>query len=95
MPKNTNKTKKAGTNLYLATDSLESATLRATRAENVLTCQRAWRAYVLTYHRALRAYVFTRQRGLCTYILACQRTLHAHVLMYFTYLRAQVPACLQ
>ena len=34
---------------------LESAKFRALRAKNVLTCQRASRAYVLICQRALRA----------------------------------------
>ena len=40
---------------------MESAKLRALRAINVLTCQRALRAYVLTRQRALRPYVLTCQ----------------------------------
>ena len=46
----------------------ESAKFRATRGKNVLTCQRAFRAYVLSYQRASRAYVPT-----------CLRVLRAHV----------------
>ena len=34
---------------------LKAAKLRVIRAKNVLTCQRALRAYVLTCQRALRA----------------------------------------
>ena len=40
--------------------------MRATRAKNVLTWQRALRAYVLTWQRALRAYVLKCQRALRT-----------------------------
>ena len=40
-------------NLYF----IESAKLRALRAKNVLTCQRALRAYVLTCLACLRANV--------------------------------------
>ena len=66
--------------------------MRALRAKNVLTCQRALRAYVLTCiralcaylltcQRALRAYVFTYQCVFCAYVLTCQCALHAYVLM--------------
>ena len=43
--------------------TFESAKLRALRPKNVLTYQRALRAYVLTCQRALRAYVLTCQRA--------------------------------
>ena len=57
----------------------ESAKLRALRAKNVLTCQRALRAHVptcLTCQRALRAYVLTCLACLCAHVptgLACLR----------------------
>ena len=38
---------------------LKSVKLRVIRAKNVITCQRALRAYVLTCKRALRAHVPT------------------------------------
>ena len=44
--------------------SKESAQLRALRAKNVLTCQRALRALVLTYQRALGAHVLKFQHAL-------------------------------
>ena len=42
---------------------LKSAKLRVIRAKNVITCQRALRAYILTCQRALRAYVLTCLRA--------------------------------
>ena len=63
---------------------VESAKLRALRANNVLACQRALRAYVLTCQRALRAYVLTCQRALhayVPYVLTCQNALCAYVLV--------------
>ena len=72
----------------------QSATLRALRAKNVLTCQRALRACVLTCQRAFRAYVLTFQRPLRAYVLTCQRALRAQVLMCLACLRAHVPECL-
>ena len=59
---------------------IESAKLCATRAKNVLTCQRVLRAYVLTCQRALRAYVLTCQRALRAYVLTRQRVLRAYLL---------------
>ena len=52
--------------------------MRATRAKNVLTCQRVLRAYVLMCQRALRVYVLMCQRALRTYVLKCQRALRAN-----------------
>ena len=80
----------------------ESAKLRATRAKNVLTCQRALRAYLPTCLTCLRAHVptclaclranvscvLTRQRALRAYMLTCQRALRAYVLKCQRALRA-------
>ena len=63
---------------------LKSVKLRVIRAKNVITCQRALRAYVLTCKRALRAHVLT-----------CQRVLHTDLLRCLTCPRAHVPTCLQ
>ena len=71
----------------------ESAKLRATHDKNMLTCQRALRAYVLTCQRVLRAYVLTCQRALRAYVLTCQRVLHAYVLTCQRALRAYVLKC--
>ena len=46
----------------------ESAKFRATRAKNVLTCQRAFRAYVPTCLHVLRAHVPT---CLARYLATC------------------------
>ena len=58
----------------------ESAKLRALRAKNVLTCQRALRAYVLTCQHVLRAHVLTWQPALHAYVFTCQRALRAYVI---------------
>ena len=58
----------------------ESAKLRAVRARNALTPQRAPRAYAPTCQRAPRAYGPTRQRALHAHALTCQRALRAHAL---------------
>ena len=52
----------------------ESGELRALRSKNVLTCQRAFRAYMLT-----------SQRVICAHVLTCQRALRArmHFVQYF------------
>ena len=50
---------------------LESAKLRALRAKNVFTCQRALRAYVPMRERVLRAYVLTCQRALRAHVPTC------------------------
>ena len=50
---------------------LKSVKLRVIRAKNVITCQRALRAYVLTCKRALRAYVITCSRANVSCILIC------------------------
>ena len=50
---------------------LKSVKLRVIRAKNVITCQRALRAYVLTRKRALRAYVITCSRANVSCILIC------------------------
>ena len=63
------------------------------RAKNVLTCQRAWHAYVVTCQRALRVYVLTCQRVLSVYVLTCQPALRAYVLMCQPALRAYVLKC--
>ena len=69
--------------------SKDSAKLRARRAKNVLTnqralrafvpyaltCQRVWSARVLKCQGALRAYVLPWQCIFCTYVFMCQRTL--------------------
>ena len=78
----------------------ESAKLRALRAKNVLTCQRALRAhvpYVPTCLACLRAHVScvlmcSRANVLC--VLTCQRALRAYVLTCLVCLRAHVPMCL-
>ena len=69
----------------------ESTKLRALRAKNVLTCQRAVRTYVLTCQSALRAYVLTCQRALGAYMLTCQ---HANVSCVLKCSRANVPCVL-
>ena len=71
----------------------ESAKLRAMRAKNVLTCQRALCDYVLTCQRALRAYVFTCQHALRVYVLTCQRAFRAYVLTCQRALCAYVLKC--
>ena len=82
----------------------ESVKLHALRAKDVLTCQRALRAYVITCQRALCAYMFTCQCVLHAYVLTCQLSLHAYVLTcqralsacmltYQLVLRAYVPTC--
>ena len=71
----------------------ESAKLRAMRAKNVLTCQRALCDYVLTCQRALRAYVFTCQHALRVYVLTCERAFRAYVLTCQRALRAYVLTC--
>ena len=70
MPKNTNKTKKAGTNLYLTTDSLESATLRA---HELKTCSRANAPCVLTLSRATMPSVLMCSRASVPYVLTYLR----------------------
>ena len=50
---------------------LKSVKLRVIRAKNVITCQRALRAYVLMCKRALRAYVITCSRANVSCILIC------------------------
>ena len=72
---------------------LESAKLRVLGAKNVLTCQRALRAYVLTFQCTLGAYVLTCQRALRAYMLTCQRALRAYVLTCQRGLRAYVLTC--
>ena len=59
---------------------LKSAKLRVIRAKNVITCQRALRAYILKCQRSLRAYVLTCQRVLHTDLLICLTCPRAHVL---------------
>ena len=52
------------------------------RVKNVLTCERALRAYVLTCQRALRAYVShlsTCLACLCTHVSTCLASSRAHV----------------
>ena len=71
----------------------QSATLRALRAKNVLTCQRALRACVLTCQRAFRAYVLTCQRALRAQVLMCLACLRAHVPECLTFLRAHMLTC--
>ena len=60
----------------------EQVILRALRAKNVLTCQRALRTYVLTYQRALRAYVVMCQRALSAYVPMCLACVRAHMQTY-------------
>ena len=50
---------------------LESAKLRALRAKNVLTCQRALRAYVPTCFACLRTHVSMCLVCLCGHVLTC------------------------
>ena len=50
-------------------DSVESAKLRALRAKNVFTCQRALRTYVLTCQRG---HVQMCQRACRDYVPTCQ-----------------------
>ena len=71
----------------------ESAKLRALRAKNVHTCQRALRTYVLTYQRALRAYVPTclvclRANVPC--VLTCQRASFDVTIFSFAAIVAEV-----
>ena len=68
----------------------ESAKLRAMRAKNVLTCQRALCDYVLTCQRALRAYVLTCQRALCAYVLKCQHASFDATIFSFTAIVAEI-----
>ena len=68
----------------------EQVILRALRAKNVLTCQRALRTYVLTYQRALRAYVVMCQRALSAYVITRQRALSAYVPMCLACVRAHM-----
>ena len=72
----------------------ESAKLRALRAKNVLTCQRALRAYVLTCQRAFCAYVLTCQRALRASVLPCQLLCVLACQLALCALRADVPTCL-
>ena len=60
-----------GEYFWLFYQMTESIKLRALCAKNVLSCQRALRAYVLTCQCALRAYVLTCQLVLRTYMLLC------------------------
>ena len=82
--------------------SKDSAKLRARRAKNVLTnqralrafvpyaltCQRVWSARVLTCQGALRAYVLPWQCIFCAYVFMCQHTLRNYVRCMLTCSRA-------
>ena len=72
---------------------LESAKLHALRAKDVLTCQRALRAYVVTWKRAFHAYVLTWQHTLRAYFFTCQCALRAYALTCQRALRALVFKC--
>ena len=54
-------------------DSVESAKLRALRAKNVFTCQRALRTYVLTCQRVLRGHVLTCKCASAPAVITCPR----------------------
>ena len=68
----------------------KSAKLCTLRAKNVLTCQRALRAYLFTCQRASRAYVFTCQRALPAYVLTCRRASLDVAIFSFTAIVAEV-----
>ena len=75
-----------------------SAKLRALRAKNLLTCQRALRAYVLMYQRVMHAYVFMCLAWLRAHVLTCftcsrANVFCAYVLTYQRVLRAYVLTC--
>ena len=64
--------------------------MRALRAKNVLTGQRALRAYVLTCQSALRAYMLTCQRAFRAYVLTCQRASFDATIFSFAAIVAEV-----
>ena len=59
---------------------MESARLRTLHAKNVLTCQRAFRAYVFTFQRVLHAHVLTCECAFHAYVLTCQHAMRVYVL---------------
>ena len=79
--------------LLTALAQLESAKLRALRAKNMFTCQRALRAYVLTHQCALRALVPTCPACLRAHVPTCLACLRAHIPTRLACLRAHVPTC--
>ena len=59
---------------------MESARLHTLHAKNVLTCQRAFRAYVFTFQRVLHAHVLTCECAFHAYVLTCQHAMRVYVL---------------